>query len=237
MKHIHSSGRYDRPLSAVRSALKRYALAADLITLTETHRRSREDLSLDGYGLVKYLGPGAGDPAILFDEAVWSLADRWSHQLTTHEQRRGPGGPRPPHATTALLRHKKSGRKVLVTVAHLPSHVEGDWFQGTWRVFVWRDAQKNWKRIINRLRKQNGGRVVYVADWNINFKRRVFRALIKALYPRLRLAWRPPFPARGTHHKRIIDATVTNMRVVEEARLIRDDDSSDHRPYFERLEF
>ena len=136
-----------------------------------------------------------------------------------------------------MLRHKKTGRKVLVSVVHLPSNVEGDWRDGAYRVFVWRDAQKNWKRIINDLRKQHGGKVMYVADWNLNFKRLRFRALMKTLYPTLKLTWKPPFGAAGTHHKRIIDATVTNMRIVQKARLIRDDNSSDHRPYLEELDF
>lgn len=236
VRHIHSSGRYDRPDEAVRNALRRYASHADLITLTETQKRERNVLRMDGWRVSKYSGAGTGDPAILTDSRIWEVLLMWSHKLTDKEQRRGPGGPPPPHSLTVLLRNKGNGKRLLVSVAHLPSHVEGDWRDRTWRVQVWLEAHREWKRHVNWLRKRYRVKVMMVADWNLDIKKRWVRAALKALHPRLKLTWREPFEG-GTHHNRIIDATVTSLRVLREAVLFEDDASSDHRPYFEVLGF
>jgi hypothetical protein len=58
---------------------------------------------------------------------------------------------------------------------------------------------------------------------------------MKALHPHLKLTWKR-FGHGGTHHKRIIDATLTNCKIRASAYLIEDDSSSDHRPYEEILE-
>jgi hypothetical protein len=191
---------------------------------------------MPGWEVVKYTGPGDGDPTILVGPD-YQVIKTWSHRLTKFEQRRGPGGPPPAHATTALVEQRSSGKKFLVSVAHLPSHVEGKWYRrGYYRVFVWKDALKNWKAILSALRHQTGvKRFVIVADWNLNFKRKVFRSLMGRLFPTLRLTWSPPFPKDGTHHRRIIDGTVTNLRIYKKPRLYKDDASSDHRPYREIL--
>lgn len=247
VKHLHSSGRYDRSNARVKRAMERYAKNHNLITLTEMHRRSRREdvLEMPGWTVVRYFGPGDGDPAVVVKDSDWVVVDKWRKRLTKHEQRRGPGGPPPPHALIVLLRERGGRKKVFVTVAHLPSHVEGRWFRRYrrrwygrvyWRVFVWRRARRNWQRYVNRLRRRHHAKVMYVADWNLNFKRRRFRALAKAMFPALHLTWRKPFPRRGTHHRRIIDATITNLRVVRRAKLFRDDNSSDHRPYDEVLD-
>lgn len=237
IKHIHSSGRYDRSPASVARAVRQYAKVCNLITLTEMQDRERSNaLKMDGWTVTKFYGPGDGDPALVSKDSDWIVIQKWSHQLSKYEQRRGPGGPRPPHSLTVLLRHRESNKKLLVSVVHLPSHVEGNWFDRFyWRVFVWKDCHKHWKENMIRLRRSHNAKVMMVADWNLNFKRLVFRRLVKRLHPDLTLTWRKPFPRGGTHKRRIIDATLTNLRVLHKARLIEDDASSDHRPYREVL--
>jgi hypothetical protein len=243
IRHIHSSGRYDRSDAAVKKAIGRYVDDANLITLTETQKRDKQTLSQPGWTVAKYYGPGDGDSTVITKDSEWRVLAKWSKQLSQYEQRRGPGGPPPPHSLTVLLQNKHTDRQLLVSIAHLPSHVEGDWFKPgsfrgyAWRVFVWRDAVRTWKRHVKRLAKAHNAKVMMVADWNLNFKRRVFRALVKTLFPMLHLTWQSPFPADGTHHHRVIDATLTNLRVKRKARLYQDDASSDHRPYIETLDW
>lgn len=237
INHLHSSGKNDRALSKVQEALQEYAEVADLITLTEQQRRSKADLSMPGWEVTKKAGPGDGDPAVLTDRRVWKVVRVWIDKLSDREQRRGPGGPPPPHALTVLLEHRKNGKRLLVSVVHLPSHVQGDWRENAYRVRLWRECVKEWKRKVNRRRRIFKAKVMFIADWNLDIKKRWVRAVLKFYFPALRLTWRKPFPGRGTHHRRIIDATMTNLRVKKKAKLFRDDDSSDHRPYEETLDF
>lgn len=237
IKHIHSSGRFDRTPASLKKAMDRYVADANLITLTEIHKDARrEALEREGWTVVNFEGRGDSDPAVVVKDSDFEVVKAWIKQTTKHEQRRGPGGPRPPHALTVLLKVRGKKKKFLVSVIHLPSHVEGNWFRKFyWRVFVWNSAHKGWSRFLMGKRRRFTHRVMMVADWNLNFKRRVFRRLMKRLHPNLQLTWRKPFGKGGTHHKRIIDGTLTNLNIKQKARLYKDDDSSDHRPYREVL--
>ena len=244
IRHVHSSGRHDRPAAAQERALHSYAARrADVITLTEqqgaTHRRVLAQFQkTTGYDLAQGIGNGA-NCAILVD-SDWTIEEVWADKVSNKEQRRGPGGPPPPEYVTALIRHKKTKKKALVSVLHLPSNVEGDWFKKggfsgrVWRVRLWLEAERKWSKHLRKLRKRYKCKVIMVADWNLNFKRPVFRALMKSLHPKLKLTWKK-FRKAGTHHKRIIDATLTNCKIRAWAYLIDDDPSSDHRPYEEIL--
>lgn len=243
--HLHSSSRFDRSADSLARAMRRYVRHSNLITLTETQKKVRvsEALNQPGWTVTKFYGPGDGDPTVVSKDDDWEVLTKWDKQVTKHRQRRGGGGPPPAHALTVLLKNKHNDKKLLVSVLHTTSHVEGDWFKSgpfggrVWRVMVWLDSVRHWKRFVNRLRRHHKAKVMFVADWNINFKRWVFRALVKSLFPVLHLTWRKPFPADGTHHSRVIDATVTNLKVRREAELFRDDNSSDHRPYIETLDW
>lgn len=247
IKHIHSSGRYDRSQGKVRGALDRYAdLGADVVTLTEYHGKDHRDV-LTSWALTEEYdvgqGPGGeGNCAIAVRGPYFRIERFWHHQLSEHEQRRGPGGPPPPYAATALVEHVPSGERCLWSVAHLPPNIEGDWrergpFGGrVYRVWLFLAVVAEWKRHTRALRKRYGVKAALVADWNLNMERPWVRAMIRARFPRLRLTWRR-FPGPGTHHRRVIDATVTDMRITGPARLLGDDSSSDHRPYVEDLAY
>ncbi len=236
IRHIHSSGRYDRSDAVVRKAVLSYAKYANVITLTEQHSRPESVFEMPGWTVVKYKGHGPGDPVIIVKDSDYEVVKSWSSRLTKHQQRRDGKGPDSPHATTALIRATgNSSKKVLVTVAHLPSHVQQNWRANFyWRVFVWRDCVKHWKKDVNTKRRVHSAKVMYIADWNLDFKKAPYRGVLKFYFPALKLAWHR-FPNDGTHHRRVIDATVTNLRAAKHARLWPDDASSDHRPYYEEL--
>lgn len=237
IKHIHSSGKNDRSLASVKKALSLYATAANLITLTEQQHRDSVDLWMPGWEVVKQTGPGAGDPAVLIRSDDWEVERVWVDKLSDKEQRRGPGGPPPAHALTVLLGHRKTRKTLIVSVAHLPSHVQGDWRDNAYRVKLWRECVKGWRSKVEPRRKRYGAKIAYIADWNLDIKKAWVRAVLRGYFPGLKLTWKKPFPNDGTHHKRIIDATLTNLRVKRKAVLVRDDDSSDHRPYQDVLDF
>ena len=73
-----------------------------------------------------------------------------------------------------------------------------------------------------------------VADWNLNLEKRKYRALLHTLHPVLKLTWLK-FTGPGTLGGRVIDATLTNLKIVRGAHLLPDDQYADHRPYAETL--
>lgn len=259
LRHVHSSGRYDRPKRSVRSALEAYAAAgAKVITLTEYHGPDHRAALLEfamthSWTVAQDTSDdrSAGNGAILLAPG-YRLVQFWSPQLTDHEQRRGPGGPKPPHAATALVEHDPdaggTGIRFVVSVVHLPPNVEGDFrrrgpFKGApgarggkaYRVWLWLTIVAAWKAHLRAVRKAHGvKRRILVADFNLNLERRWVRNLLRARFPGLKVTWRR-FPGPGTHHKRVIDATLTNLTVIDPAALMADDPSSDHRPYVETL--
>lgn len=249
IRHIHSSGRYDRPASALASALASYGdREANLITLTEQanakHRLALQTFTGDyNYDVVQGIGYGA-DCAIVVKKSDFTVLRVWAEKATKYEQRRGPGGPPPAEYITALLEDRKTTKRVIVSVIHLPSHVEWDWtdkgaYSGfAWRVMVWRDAHRNWSKHLGQVKRSyKCTDLIMVADWNLNFKKRVFRVLLNTLHPTLKLGWYwKKLPTGGTEGTRLIDATLTNLKIKSHAQLLVDDESSDHRPYVELLE-
>jgi hypothetical protein len=243
VKHIHSSGRHDRDRRVVRRALDSYAERHPaVLTLTEyqgkDHRAALIEWAIThDYSIGQ--APGAAGNCALAVAPGWSLERFWSHQLTRHEQRRGPGGPPPPQCATAIVRHTATGKRCLWSLAHLPPNVEGDFRRPgkpAYRVWLWLRIVREWRRHLRRIaRRHNVRRRAVVADFNLNVERAWVRAALRARFPGLRLTWRD-FPGPGTHHRRVIDATLTNLRILEAAELLPDDASSDHRPYVEVLE-
>lgn len=211
----------------------------DVHTLTENgnerHRAVMRDVAYKyGYEVVQGAG-GQDDCAILLKDKRFRLDDMWTDLLTDLPQNRATGGPLF-NSLTALLKDRQGGIPVLYTVTHLTAGVEKVWDNQplAYRVKVWHAAEKAWGDHTRLLRKQTGAKVVMVSDWNLNLEKLKYRALLKALYPRLTLTWQE-FPGPGTHGSRVIDATLTNLNIVGPATLLPDDDSSDHRPYIEVL--
>jgi hypothetical protein len=238
-KHLHSSGRYDRTYQQAEAALTAYMTVhdADVITLTEQgnarHRAVIAEMA-DKYGYTAHQGPGKYDDCVvLLRKTRFRALRTWHDELSPLPQNRATGGPK--HHSITVLAQDMTGRLVIYTAAHLTAGVEAGWAAQGYRVRLWLAAQSRWATQTAILRRRYKAKVVMVADWNLNIKKPVYRALLHALHPRLTLTWKSPFPAGGTHGTRIIDATLTNLLVLHNAYLLHDDDSSDHRPYAETL--
>jgi hypothetical protein len=240
-KHVHSSGRYSRSVEQARAGLELYITRdkADVITLTEQanvrHRLVIADACRE-HGYTAYQGLSSQDDCVIMlrNDRLEGV-ESWHDQLTTLPQNRATGGPIH-HSITVLVRDKRTGKRFLYTVAHLTAGVESEWNteKMPYRVRVWIGAQAKWSWLTLGRRRKYRARVAMVSDWNLNLERAKFRTLLKTVHPRLTLTWKT-FPGPGTLGGRIIDATLTNMRIVREARLLPDDEASDHRPYDELL--
>jgi hypothetical protein len=239
LTHVHASQRYDRPLALLRREIRRDARpGVDLVTMTEVQGRARSAPLHARPGWAAYTDTRM-DTGVMWPRARWRLvarrvflADPRPYPTETGTRRTWGMGvvldPRPPYA----------GPRVLVTVAHMPSHVEyGDaWRPGmARRVSAYRRALRGWETRLNALRDRwHPGAVLTVADWNVNLRRPHWRALIRRAFPGQRITWSPPYPKRGTHAAgRLIDATLTTER--GRAHLLRHSAASDHTPYIERL--
>lgn len=224
VRHVHSSSRFDRPTTALAAQAVRVTRHAGIVTWTEVAGRAWAIRR--AVPTFRTWRPPESDTAITWRRRVWRSAARWGTHLAP-----GTAG-----ASWAVLDGKKRAVRALVTVAHLPAHVEyGNAWRANARVDTWRQAVATWARQVARARaRYHPGLVLVAADWNIDARRPAWRSVLGRAFPRLRLTWTGRLPAAGTHRGgRLIDATMTTAP--GRARLMADDRSSDHRPYRERL--
>jgi hypothetical protein len=248
--HVHSSGRYDATKPSFIKALNTYVGAASLITVTEVHLERREQIMREvakahNYGVVTGDGSARDDCGIMYDKEVWEYITGFTRKtIPAGAYRQVDGTPvQAAYAVFAVLRHKVSKKKILVTVAHLPPTVEvkGRFSPGrsVSRAAAWRTGQKNWKNAWNLIaRNHEVDGVMIVADWNLNIKSYPIRMFLQSLQRGMTLVWgNGPYPSGGTHGRRIIDFTYVRGAVKRIGRpvLMYDDASSDHRPYKELL--
>jgi hypothetical protein len=222
--HVHSSSRYNRSPASLAASIARLSPSADLMTLTEVARHARTRVVRRARGFTSYR-PGGTDVAIMW-RSTWK-------RLAASSLKLAPG-----QRAGLVLLQRPDGLRVLVSLAHLPSHVQyGDRWRPTVpnRLHTWRTAVRSWSRQIAAARARwHPDLVIVTADWNVDLRRSHWRRVVTGAFHALHLTWRPPFPRGGTHAgRRIIDGTLTNAR--GRAHLAKDDRSSDHRPYREKL--
>jgi hypothetical protein len=234
VRHVHSSGRYDRPLVELGRALDAYSdvVDAELVTLTEQDGtdRAREALyTAHGWAWFRAARRGAGECAILWSHAdLYPIGEPRSIRLTALTYKRVTGRPAAPvHAATAALRPRFLGPTVLVSVAHLPVR------NTPLRRLVWRRAMRGWARVLRvELARYPGAELLLAADFNVALDdvdgARLVEEFLAGLPGRLVV------PARagkaGTHGRRVIDGAWSSLPVAR-AHVVDDDESSDHRPF------
>lgn len=244
--HIHSSGRFDRsPASATRAA-RVYNSRADLVTGTEFEAQRRENAirkaNGTAFGFVSGDKSYANDCYVSYKKSRFKLL--YSEQFVASRVKyyTSPGRLQAwAYTTIAVLEDLTNGKVLVVSVIHLPHAIESDLAKKRRpvRVRKWIDALNNTRTRTNALavRYKASGRMI-VADYNLDFKKAWARALVKSMYPAYHLTWKNVKISGGTLGRRLIDATLLRGRIkTAGARLFKDDDSSDHRPYIEVLEW
>jgi hypothetical protein len=244
--YLHSSGRFDRSPELVAEDLAAWLHDGEvsLLTFTEFKRRDRLHVieELPGWALFNGVeDPGGDDCVVAWREDTWALRHSESAVVSTKRSYTHDGKLIPPqHVTTVLLYHRRSGRTLLVSASHLPSHVEvPGGLRSSLRSAVWRDATKTWQRVVRDYRRawRPTARVL-VADWNVSIRARWFRVYLGNLFPAMRPVWRSPFPRRGTLGGRIIDVALVSRRLgIASARVLGRHGSSDHRAFRVELSF
>jgi len=207
---------------------------ANVITLTEVDSEKREKaLAFDGWGFITGDKTGRDDCAILWDKQDWEKIHASTFNVTPYMA--GNIG-----ASVAVLDHKETGKRVLFSVIHTPSSVEGNGRVSGGRRDEWYKAVKEWKARCKEIAKRlNCARLVLVADWNINLKAKWVHSVVKGLFPRWKFVWNlKRLPVGGTHGPRLIDWTIFTgkLKVVRGPKIHRSTAASDHKGYDEVLE-
>ena len=208
--------------------------SANLATLTEVGSDERTQILKDAApGEWGAWVPDASDVGIMWDKADWSMQTKEAHKLTDKTWTDGQGRKHTTYAASAKLEHS-SGHTIFLSVCHLPSNVQdGNKFHDNKQAAAWKSAVAGWHDYWNKFRKQHDPDLgLLVADWNVDFHSDHWRQHVQGIFPSLVLNWKGHMPdkGKGTHGSRLIDATWAT-RNANQSRLLKDDNSSDHRPY------
>lgn len=246
---VHSSGRFDRPLGLFETALYRTRLrkGITLITGTEAMFRPKDFLRDSTHEWASAHLSKADAPGYEMSTAreLWATwrTDEWelvgqirapkvSNMTYVHAARGVTSAEE--RILVVPLRHKKTGRRVFVLVAHMSlDNTEK-------RAEVWVDMCRGITRTIAHLRTIfPRAEFILNADLNKNYREVGDRADILhhlALPTGLTQAWDHHMPVKGGTHgpKGLIDDVLTTLDV-EDAGLLPDDESSDHRPMWAKL--
>lgn len=258
--HIHCSSRFDRSAASLEHDVDDWREQCSIITLTEVANDKRgATLAEKGWGYARAKKDyGRDECAVCYRKDTWKQVYFGYKKLNS----RGRVYAGPVCSCDVILKHATSGHRVLISVTHMPSGVEGSHRWNTrkdhWqaRKEAWMSSLENWSTHIKDLdRKHNPDAILIVCDWNLNLKKNWVRDLLHTHWGQgYKQAWvRFPTsggslnggpvaplgaPGKGTGD-RIIDGTLYKgqIQVDTPPNLLATVRSSDHRPYKERFQF
>jgi hypothetical protein len=261
--HIHCSSRFDRSPASLEADLDDWMGQSSLITLTEISNDQRAGRMREkgwAYFNAKK-SDGQDECGIAWRADTWTRGAAGTCKLNNAKYYRLDGRVADPVVTAmVVLKRVQTGHRVLVTVTHMPAHVEGF---GGWRTteYKWQarknaylSSLQNWSvYIAAQTTKHKPDMVLTIADWNLNLKQDWVRDLLKNNFPQFKQAWKrfpttggslsggpvAPLGAPGVDYAdRIIDGTLRRgAKIWIEPNLMAAVRSSDHRPYKEGFEF
>lgn len=236
VKGFHNSGRFDRNQDPAFDANVRRMRAAGRSFGTRTelsHPGNRKELTWpgDGWGLwhpVTDYGPA--NCAIEWDHDVWEPIEKTTLPLTDERITTKGGFLLPPSlAVVAVLGHLQTGIELEIVAGHMNLHNTPK------RDAAWREEAATLRAHWIRSQRQHPQRR-RVGQLDVNRTQRLARN--RALVQRtmlhgtgMRNLWvgQLPPPREGTHGRAVLDVTFSDLPGV--LSLLRDDASSDHRPY------
>ena len=262
-RHIHCSSRYDRPPETLEVDLDNWMAHSSLITLTEVTNDNRaaklREKGWAYYNAKDSAGKDADNCAVCWETETWARKYGAVRRLSNNTFDRANGMQNLYiWASTVILKNRKSGHKLLVSVSHPPAHVEGHGgFKTTdagWaaRKRAYMTALTNWHAHVSDLeRKHKTDASLIVADWNVNLKDQWFRDLLHQKWGSdFQIAWQklpnaggslhgaPGNSPKTSTHDRIIDGSLLkDLKVSDGPNLMSRVKSSDHRPYNETLQW
>lgn len=241
VRHAHSSSLYSEGPQSLADQVERAVNATDpnatTLTFTEVGSPERtavlKNASPDWAAWV----PDQSDVGIMWRKANFKPVWKEPHKLTDKEWTDGKGRKHQTWCATAFLEHTE-GPTLFLSVCHLPSNVQnGSSFNNNQQTKCWKAAVNGWHDYWNKKNKSDHPDLgMLVADWNIDFHNGHWRGYVQDIFPSMKLGWKGNMPPdnKGTHGKRLIDASWSTSQATK-CVLLKDDGSSDHRPYGEAL--
>jgi hypothetical protein len=243
VRHAHSSSlSSESPLSLADQVDRAVAAEepdATTLTFTEVGSDKRAQVLKDADP--EHWGawvPGQTDIGIMWRKAEFQPVWKAAHKLTNKVWTDGHGRKHETWCGTAFLKHT-SGQTLFLSVCHLPSHVQnGDKFYDNAQSAAWKSAVNGWSDYWNANRKKDHPDLgMLVADWNVDVHSSHWMQYVGDLFPSMFNTWagdREPPNNQGTHGNRLIDFTMATAKP-SKAKLLKDDASSDHRPFGEGI--
>jgi hypothetical protein len=240
VRQAHSSSLYSEDPASLAKQLERLVEATDpsanVATLTEVGSSARtqamKDADPDHWAAWV---PGQSDVGIMWDKGDFHPLWKEPHKLTDKVWTDGQGRKHETWCATALLEHT-DGHTLFLSVCHLPSHVQnGGKFYDNAQAKAWKSACSGWSDYWNNKRKKHKPDLgMIAADWNVDFRSSHWRDVVQGYFPSMFLGWKGNMPpaGKGTHGSRLIDGTMATGKATK-CQLLKDDSSSDHRPYGE----
>lgn len=243
IRHAHSSSLYSASAESLAKQVNKAVTADDpnatVLTFTEvgSDKRAKVLKDADPDNWAAWV-PSASDVGLMWRKGQYSPVWKEAHKLTNKVWTDGKGRKHETYCGTALLRHNKEGHTLFLSVCHLPSHVQnGNKFYNNAQAAAWKSACSGWSTYWNNCRKRDHPTLaMLVADWNVDFHSSTWRQTVQGYFPSMFLGWSGHMPpkGKGTHGNRLIDATWATSKA-SKCKLLKDDNSSDHRPYGEAL--
>lgn len=230
--HVHSSGRFDASLTDVQTDWDNFRAdpAVKLITGTE-HGSGDHDPAFEAPGWKGYRGHECVAMwRIDTFEQAWEPSFRPIGKATF---RRGTNHDARVWLTSVPLRHRETGRVLMVRVCHTAAKVQdGDRFRlsEARNVAAWTASLARWGHRCRRFKRDHPHAAqLNTADWNVDLRRRHWRALIGTALGQ-RCAWGKHMPVTGSLGRRLIDGAFVRLLRVQSADVMRKGKSSDHHP-------
>jgi hypothetical protein len=242
VRHAHSSSLYSESPLSLANQVERGVEAdepnATTMTFTEVGSAERaavlEDADPENWAAWV---PGQSDVGLMWRKKQWHVNWKEPHKLTSKVWTDGKGRKHETWCATAFLEHTE-GHTLFLSVCHLPSNVQnGNKFNDNAQTKAWKSACTGWSNYWNNKRqKHHPDLALIVADWNVDFHSSHWRDVVQSYFPSMFLGWKGNMPpdGKGTHGHRLIDGTMATAKATK-CKLLKDDASSDHRPYGEAV--
>lgn len=236
---VHSSGRFDRPLHDLRASVERLRGMRgpdEVVLVSGTESSHRPDSFLRGKGWESVHLDGAGRNecwATWRSDALELIRPAYARRIADRQWYRVGGSIAPKvHALVIPLRvvNRRFRRKIYVVVIHMPLD------NTPLRASIWFECCDGLRDVAAEIRAEDPtAEIVFLADWNKNWRQAPERAAIQSRLAGplgLQQAWDGHAPKRGGTHGPIslLDGAILAAKAIFGCELVKDDDSSDHRP-------
>lgn len=237
---ILAASRYDRGARKLEKAARKYVSLSHLVLHTEVERQKRKaalrKATPFGWNCLTGQYGNGDDCAVQYDRERLRIR-HYERPVLTRKKVKPSGAPI--HGVVMVFEDRTAGKSFVVGLAHFPSSVEK--YAGrrmrskARRALAWMQCFRKLKKRVNKLKKKyDCDGALITGDFNMNEKLRAVRATRKVIAPRYKSAWHR-LPFFGTFGKRLIEWVLYKGKIHVDAKLLADDDSSDHRPMIAKL--